>query len=247
MHPSLRLVALLFFVSASLVCGQAKSPDPEVQENLDGLKTAVKKKVEPDQIHYIKKLAEKWAAADVKQRKAIHKLAASNLKSKSADVKEATIEALSVMKGGKKDKDGANATKILVGESKKKPTEKDPTYFGRVLVAIGKVGHKKGMPVLVKLLKYKDYDVRGSAVEALAHYKDASLSTKKEIVESILKMYTSVWNQAKDPRAVHMKRRLEKVNRPSETTLKILTGAQGVVGADNWWKWWNENKKAKAW
>lgn len=251
------VLSVLAFGSFAIVAAQDPAPPPpapaadpkEVAEAIEGLSKAVKEKLDSDQIHFIKILGEKWSGADAKQRKEVLGLAERNLKSKSQDVKDATVDALAKFGGGEKEHDAESATKILVDERAKKPTEDNLTYFGKVCVSIGKLHHPKGAPVLLKLMNYKDAEIIGSAAEGFKYYKDAPIDLKKEIVEGMLKTYTSAWNQVKArPTDNTVKARLNKMNVSMEASLKALTNVKDVEGADKWWDWWNDTgKKAKGW
>lgn len=247
------LLALCWpLVSFLLVAQDAPKPNPDSQaitEAVEGLKKAQKEKLEQDQIHFIKILAEKWANVDDKSRREVLNLAERNFKAKGQDVRDATVESLSKMTGGEKDRDAEEATKILIEERGKKSTEENPTYFGLVCVAIGKLHHAKGVPVLTKLMQYKDFDVVAAAAEGLGHYRDAPIDLKKEVVESLLKAYTGASNQyARDPRDSTAKERVTKISPAMEISLKALTGRQDITKSDAWWKWWNDTgKKAKSW
>ncbi|MAG55327.1 MAG: hypothetical protein CMJ83_03465 [Planctomycetes bacterium] len=240
---------ILIIVAGLMLCVPiCAAQDEAVAEAMAGLKAGQKGRISADQIHFIKLLGEKWESADEKQKKAIHSLAKKNLKSRDKDVRQTTVEALPKMKGGKKDKWGDSATKLLVPLIKLKTTENDVTYFGIVLDSIGLIGHKRGIQPLTKLLKYKDFDVVAAAGLALRHYKDSDIKQKKEIVKEILKMYSSIDGQARDPRNTTAQRRYAKITKPFETSLKALTGVKDITNAPNWQRWWNNTgKKAKSW
>jgi len=244
------LVAVV--AAVPLLAQDPPPPHPDaaaIQEAIEGFRKAHKEKLEQDQIHFVKLLADKWAGADEKQRKEIFDLCDKNLKGRSQPVKDATVEALPKMNGGDKDKDAETATKLLVDERGRKTTEENAQHFGNVCRALGKLHHPKGMPVLLKLLNYKDFDIIAAAAEGLSGYREAGLEVKREIVGELLKTYTSAWNAvANNPRDNNLKDRLKKVQSSMEAALKSLTGQQGIEGADKWWKWWNDTgKKAKAW
>lgn len=234
----------------ALAPAQASEADKAaVNEALTGLRTALKDKSEDDTAHFLKLVAEKWTAADAAQRKEVHSLLPRCFNAQSSKTRGAVLEAAAKLGGGEKDKDADTTAKILVDEAAKKTTSADITYHGQVLVALGKLHSAKHVSVLTKYLGYKDWDVRGSAAEALGYYKESPLATRKEAVDAILKIYNSAWSAANDPRDTTAKNNLAKINRPMEGSLKLLTNVKaGVEGAPAWQKWWNDGgKKATQW
>ncbi len=247
----LRCSSLLFVLVVAALGQDPPAPAPDtkpIDDAIAGLKRAHKEKLEADYPHFIKILGETWANARPEQRREIFDLADKNLKLKSQDAKLATIEALSKMNGGEKGKDAETAAKILTDEAGKKATEENPAYFGKVLIAMGKLESPKGKAFLLKHLKYKDFDVVAAAADGLGSYKNATIDEKKEIVGEMLKTYTGVASAANDPRATSEKDRLKKIEGSMEHALKSLTGQSTIVGAPKWWSWWQDTgKKAKAW
>jgi|GEM_PF-4422175 Na+-translocating ferredoxin:NAD+ oxidoreductase RnfG subunit len=243
------LVACVVTLQTVLVAQVNDADKTALAEALTGLQTAVKGKVEADMEHFTKLIAEKWGAADDAQRKEIHGLLPKCLGAKDAKVRGAIVEAIARMGGGAKDKDADTSAKILADETAKKTTTQDLTYHGQVLVAVGKLHSAKYLSFLTKYLGYKDWEVRGSAAEALGFYKDSPMAQKKEAVDAMLKIYNSAWSAANEPRDTTAKNNLQKINRAMEGSLKMLTGVKtGVEGAPAWQKWWNDGgKKAASW
>lgn len=238
------VLALVLSLCAAPAVAQ---PNEAAKEAIDGLKAAFKEKIPDEIVACANKSAEVFAEADDKQKNAILKLVKKGLKNRDRDVRVAFVEAASKMKGGKKDKWGTKSTDLLAAVLKLKPTEKDIDYMDKVVRAIGLLANKKGVPILTKLLKYKNYDIVAACGEALGGYKDSDIKIRKEIVKEILKTYGSVANQAREPRNTTAQRRLRTIEKSMEMGLKTLTG-QNVVGAMNWQRWWNNTgKKAKSW
>ena len=244
MKSRLFTLTLAFTLAAASLAAQ----DTEAaKEAIDGLKGAFKEKVPTDISHFANKCAETWGESDDKQKTGILKLVKRGLKNRDRDVRVSFVAAVTKMKGGKKDKWGAKSTDLLAAILKFKPTTKDLDYMDRVVRAIGAIANKKGVPILTKLLKYKEYAIVAASGEALGGYKDADLKIKKEAVKEILKIYGSIANQAREPRNVTAQRRLRIIQKSMEIGLKTLTG-QNVVGAMNWQRWWNNTgKKARTW
>lgn len=244
------LTFALVLLGAAGVPAQEKEPDTpsaDVAEAIDGLKTALKEKIDADQIHFAKILGDKWPEADKKQRKAVHKLIKRNLRSKNPEILETTVDAISMMTGGKKNKWAEESAKILEGETKKKTTEKNLTYFGQVVVGVGKLGSKRGRKMLTKLLNYKEFDIIASAAAGLAYYKDAELEVRREVVGEMLKIYTSAESAARDGRDNTAVRKHDTIKPAMESSLKALTGQQ-LDGALQWQSWWNKvGKRGKTW
>jgi hypothetical protein len=241
-----RILFLLFAVTVCLPVASAQ--DDAVAEAISGLKEAQKQKIPGDQKHFIAKTVEKWEDADDKQKKEILDLAKKNLRTKEADVKLETVRALALMKGGDRERWSDTASKILIDEQKQKSTEDDLTYHMEVVKALGQIAHKRGIPVLTKLLRYKDYDVVGASAAALGYYKAEDTAAKKDIVKEILKLYSTMEVQAQDVRDPIARERLAKVAPRAEEALRALTGKADISGAENWQSWWNnEGKKAKDW
>lgn len=244
------LLTCCVLLGGNVLEAQASEADKTaLAEALTGLQGAVKGKVEADMEHFTKLVSEKWEAADEAQRKEIHTLLPKCLNAKDAKVRGAMVEAIARMGGGLKEKDADTSAKILADEAGKKTTAQDLTYHGQVLVAVGKLHSAKQLPFLTKYMNYKDWEVRGSAAEALGFYRESPLAQRKEAVESMLKIYNSAWSAANDPRDTTAKNNLEKIKRATEGSLKLLTGVKtGVEGAPAWQKWWNDTgKKATAW
>ncbi|MSR74697.1 MAG: hypothetical protein EXS14_04395 [Planctomycetes bacterium] len=239
------LLLLLVAVSAQV----SDADKAAATEALTGLRTAVKGKSDGDIEHFVKLVAEKWAAVDAAQRKEVHTLLPKCLGSKTSKTRGVVVESIALMGGGEKDKDADTSAKVLVDEVAKKTTADDLTYHSQVLVALGKLHSSKHLSVLTKYLQYKDWDVRGSASEALGYYKESPVSVRKEAVDSMLKIYSSAWSAANDPRDTTAKNNLQKINRAMEGSLKLLTNVKaGVEGAPAWQKWWNDTgKKATEW
>jgi hypothetical protein len=213
-----------------------------------GLKTAVKEKQDPDQIHYIKIVGEKWAAADEKQRKEIFKLVRGNLKSRNPEVKDATVEALGMMNGGKRDRDADTATKLLDVELRGKACKDSDTYKAAVMKAMGRLQRPKGATALIKELKKGSDQVVASAAAALGQFTDADIRVKKEVVEELIKIYTGADSKASDPRDTTAKRKLEILKPAMDASLKSLTRQTNINNAPDWRTWWNkEGKKDDDW
>jgi len=231
----------------ALLLGALPAQNEAAAEAISGLKAAFKEKI-PDEIKtFLDRSAEAFNDADDKQKNEILKLAKKGIKNREREVRAHTVVTLGKLKGGKKDKWGSKSTGLLAGMVKDKRVQKDLDMFDKVCRAIGAVGNKKGIPVLTKLLKYKEFAIVAAAAESLAGYKDYAVKDKKDIVSEILKMYTSVASQARDPKNATARRRLGIIEKSMEMSLKALTG-QKVFGANAWRKWWNNTgKKAKSW
>lgn len=243
----MRTRILTICAALTLIVTALPAQNEAADEAIDGLKTAFKEKIPSDIKLFLGKCVESWEGADDKRKGAIQKLVKKGLANKEREVVVASIEAASKMKGGKKDKWGAKSTSLLAAMTKNKKVTKDLDLFDKVCRGIGALANKKGIPVLTKLLKYKDFEIVAAAAESLAGYKDYAVKDKKEMVSEILKMYTSIANQARDRRNVVAQRRLAKIEKSMEMGLKTLTG-QSIVGAANWQQWWNNTgKKAKSW
>lgn len=241
-----RLFAFTLVLSLAAASLTAQSSEA-AKEAIAGLKGAFKEKIPTDISHFSNKCAELWGESDDKQKTEMQKLVKRGLRNPDRDVRVSSVAAIIKMKGGKKDKWGAKATDLLAAVLKLKPTQKDIDYMDRIVRAIGSIANKKGVPILTKLLKYKNYDIVAAAGEALGGYKDSDLKIKKEAVKEILKIYGSIANQAREPRNTTAQRRLRTIQKSMEMTLKTLTG-QNIVGAYRWQQWWNNTgKKARSW
>lgn len=244
MKPRLFTLTLVLALAGSPLVAQ---PSDAAKEAIDGLKGAFKEKIPTDITHFVGKCAEVWEEADDKQKGEIQKLAKRGLKNRDRDVRVAFVEATTKMKGGKKDKWGTKSNDLFAALLKFKPTQKDIDFMDRVVRGVGVIANKKGVPILTKLLKYKDYSIVAAAGEALGGYKDADIKIKKEAVKEILKIYGSIANQAREPRNTTAQKRLRIIQKSMELGLKTLTG-QNIVGAFNWQRWWNNTgKKARTW
>ena len=239
------LLVLAFFtlISASFLPAQ----EDEIKENLASFKEAVKKKISADQIHFMEWFAKSWSKVDAKTRKKIHVFAKKNFKSKDAAVVEKTAVFLGQMGGGKKNADSDRAAAILLAQIKKKSVEKNIDLFATCVQSIGSLQSLKHTKDLTKLLNYKEYRIVAAAAEALANYRDFKHGVRKTIVSSVLKIYTSTANQARDPRNRVAKRKLSVIKGSMELCLRSLTG-QNKSGSDIWWKWWQDvGKKSTKW
>lgn len=239
--------SLLSIALAALFLGALPAQVEDFKEDLKELRAAQKGRADGDQIHFSKKFADSWEQMDDKQKGQAQKAIAGNLRSRSQDVRVAAIDSLARMTGGKRGKFGAQGTKILAAEVKKKTTEENVGYFMKVVDGIGRIAHPSGLKTLEKLLKYKDYDVVGASARAMGHYYKGDTKLRKSVTEALLKTYTGLSNAAKDTRNNNAQERLGKVQSGAEASLARLTGEK-IQGADAWWKWWNDSgKRAKEW
>lgn len=240
------LIPLTLLCSLFIASGLSAQSEG-MTEALDGIKGAYKAKDTNDKVHFTNLIVERWSEADDKQRKSAQGYMKKGLKSRAAEVREASVDALAKMTGGKKDKWSVASTRLLIPEIKKKTTEGNIAYFSRVLLAIGDIAHPKGVAPLTKLLKYKNYDIVAVSADSLGKFRNADIKVKKDIVSEILKIYMSLEGQARDPRNNVAKDRLQKIKRPCDNALKALTG-QSFTSAGEWQSWWNKvGKKAKSW
>jgi hypothetical protein len=240
----MRLISALLFLTmfVPLSLGQ----DVVGADTVEGLKEANKIKNDGDRVHFAKKLSGEWEKVDEKTRKDALKQMKATLKTKETSVRVQLVEFIGTLGGGEKNKDADAATRVLTDEFK--DAEEDLTYFHAVLMAVGKLGTEKGADALLKMLRFKDFDVIASAVVSLGQYSGAELELRGTIVQEIIKAYTSVASPAQDPRNSEAQRRLAKVDKPMEQTLKNLTKATDVSGVQGWTTWWNNiGKRSKDW
>lgn len=233
MLPKLLLLVLAFGAAAAPVRAD------EFDDAIKGLEKAVKDKSKVDVAHFSAQLGEKFKEANDAQKKAFFASMKKAILLPDKDAKKAVVEAL-----GKSD---GRAVEILQGEVDK--TKDDVQYQGWCVEAIGRLADvKTGAPYLKKLLNHKTIDVVASAIAAFGFFKDADFATKKDLVESMLKIYGSYTSAAKNARDTTAKNKLERVKSPFENSLKALTGQQDKEGYDAWNKWWNDTgKKADKW
>ena len=238
----------LFFsiLCLTLLVPSSFAQAPAMDEAIDGLKTANKKKDDGDRVHFTKLIAESWEKADKKQRGKAIKEVKNAFRTRDDDTKLQLTEQVALLGGGEKLKDADASAKVLTGLLKK--SEENPTLHQTLIMSIGKLKSPKASEALLKLLRHKDDQVRRSAVSALGFYDDSSLKLRKELFSELLKTYSSVSSKAQDVRDTTAQKRFKDMEGPMEQSLKKLTGVKDAKGVLAWTRWWNNTgKKAKEW
>jgi HEAT repeat protein len=224
----------------------AKDERPEVKAALDELAGHVKEKGEkdPEAIGVIDKLLQAFPGSGPKDRASIVKALRDCFDVKRTKELEegvpddrlfqAAATALGEM--------GPESVKPLIGLVGDKNHRKNLRLQQRLALSLGKTRSPDGMKTLLGLLKHKDAPMQAAGAEALAHYYEAPLDTRKALFEELLKTLMDQKAKKDNVTDLEAQDRWNTISGPILETLQKLS-AHGETDPDLWLRWWNDNKK----
>lgn len=220
---------------------------PEIEQLLTELETFVKAKGEKDAdaIGVLDKLVQEFPGSGPKDRAAVVKAVGDcfdvkRTKEIEEGVPDNRLYLAAATTLGTMAPESAKVLIPLIGD---KSHRKDSRLQQTVVLSLGKTKSEEGVKPLLALMKHKDAPMQAAGAEALGHYSDAPLDTRKTIFEDLLrtmmdqktKKDTSVTDQeAQD--------RWNTISGPIIETLQKISG-HGETDPEQWQSWWNDNKK----
>lgn len=116
-----------------------------------------------------------------------------------------------------------------------------------IIEAMGMSKNPDAIKTLTKLLWDDDAETIKASCKALANYNELPLKERKEIVEELVKVYANLNTLAlNNPKIPQYKQKLITVEGYFNVALNKLT-LQSLESAEEWQKWYNDNKKKKEW
>jgi hypothetical protein len=165
-------------------------------------------------------------------------------------VLKAAAGALSGM--GKKGKDALfHALKSKNLKPKSKSDEVDYSHKiglqAFIVEAIGFNKEQSSVKELSKLLWNDDTPIVIAAAKALSNYSTLELKERKPIVEELVKVYANIDALSlANPKREDYRQRLLQIEVPFNEALRALT-LKSFESAEEWQKWYNDNKSKPKW
>lgn len=112
----------------------------------------------------------------------------------------------------------------------------------QLALALGKTKSPDSLKTLLSLLKHKDAELQAAGAEALGHFAQAPLETRKDIFEELLKTLMAQKAKKDDVTDLEAQDRWNMISGPIMATMQKLTGVN-ESNPEVWQSWWNDNKK----
>jgi HEAT repeat protein len=177
------------------------------------------------------------------EAKALVKLIKSSKVKKPPEIMEASFLALKGI-GSRK------VTKSMILLLNVNKLKKDPVVRIGICRALEGSADPAGIEHLTDSLRDVDDRVIAAAAAALGVHRHAKVTVRKDLFESLLKVYVPTWNlknSVKQDLKVQRRRaerKWEVIEAPMEKSLALLSN---VTQPDppSWQRWWNKNKKKR--
>jgi len=142
---------------------------------------------------------------------------------------------------------GDEASRYLKMALNSRAAKEDLPLRLQIVESMGKTADIKIIADLKRLLNDKEFAIIAKAAEAMGDFENAPLRVRIQLVDELLKIYTSASNNARDVRNTEAVRKHNLIKEDMNRSLAKLTG-QSFTDADAWWKWYGDAKKnPKAW
>jgi hypothetical protein len=240
-HLTTLLLLTLGLAIATPVLSQEKVEEgDELQVFLDSFDEVIKSKDTDAVLAKIDRLLELYLGEKVDEKE--YKSVADRLgKAYNLDRNVVQIKVAGMF--GNLGKVGARELlKASKDRSLKEETKRD--VYLAVVRSLGVTKDAAAMKALLGLLKDKDNDVIVAAAEALIHFQETNDPTRKQIAGEMIKLLSSAFSGAKDPRQTALVEKYDAMSVPFNNTLQALTKAS-PGNPEDWQKWFNENKKKR--
>jgi hypothetical protein len=225
---------------------QVADERPEVKALLDELETHVKEKGEkdPEAIGVLDKLVTEFPASGPKDRAAIVAAVADCFDVKRTKELEEGVPDDRLYQGAAVALGtmGPESVKPLVALIGDKTHRKNMRLQQALALSLGKTKSPEALKTLLGLMKHKDAPMQAAGADALAHYNDAPLETRKEIFEELLKTMMDQRARTDNVTDQEAQERWNVISGPILQTLQRLTG-HAETDPVQWQSWWNDNKK----
>lgn len=235
-----------------VICPQDEEEKPDkrelIKEMVDTFGSHIKKRGAEDReaLGVVDKMLGEWGNCGPKDRKSIVRILSRALnENRRADKDGQPNNMLFVAVAvafGRMAPESAPELMKWIGHKKHKKDLKLQRYL---ILSLGKAKDKKGLKVLIGLLRHKDSPVQAATAEALAHYRKKDQRIRKDVFEEVLKVLNEAFN-AKEGSTSNREaaERYDVIAAPMISTLQALSGAT-VRTSNKWRVWWNDNKRRK--